>query len=146
MGNHTCGAGISPRDMDAFANDASNLSKDEDNDYSPTPTNKIVQTTRPKKQDAKITLDSNYFAFLCPTTFDTVHFIRGHSPVYSEEKMVQFGSNFQKQLLFNYSATHATQKKSALMHENHATHLHKVDLDVTPTSFSQKMTDRHELS
>jgi hypothetical protein len=97
-------AGISPPGAD----DASDSNKDEDKDYSPTSVYKIVQTTGPKKQDVNITLDSSYFAFLCPTTFDTKQFIHGHPPVYSEEVMVQFDSNFQKQFLFNFSVTPAT--------------------------------------
>jgi hypothetical protein len=126
----THGIGISPCDAD----DASDSNKDEDEDYSPAPTYKIVQTTQQKKQDAKITLESSYFAFLCPTTFDTKQFCRGHPPVYSEEEMVQFDSNFQKQLLFNFSATRATWKKSASMYEGCASCLHEVDLNIAPTT------------
>jgi hypothetical protein len=146
VGNRTGGAATCPCNADAFANDASDSNEDEDKGYSPTPTYKIVWTTRPKKRDAKITLDKSYFAFLCPTTFDTKQFIHGHPPVYSEEEMVQFVSNFQKQLLFNFSATCATWKKFTLMHEGYASHLCKVDLDVTPTSFSPETTNCHELS
>ncbi len=60
--------------------------------------------------------------------------------------MVRFNSNFQKQLLFNFSAIHATRKKSASMYEGHASRLREVDLDVAPTTFSREVTDCHELS
>ncbi len=60
--------------------------------------------------------------------------------------MMQFNSNFQKQLLFNYSAMRVTQKKSALMHEDPASHLREKDLKITPTSFSREATNCHELS
>jgi hypothetical protein len=134
-GNHTRGTGIIPCNADAFADDASNSKEDEDEDYSPTSAYKIVRTPLPKKRDAKVTLDSNYSAFLCPSTFDIKRFICGHLPVYSGEEMVQFGANFQNQLPFNSSAKHATRKKSALMHQAPASCHCKVDLDVTPTSF-----------
>ncbi len=60
--------------------------------------------------------------------------------------MVWFDSNFQKQLLFNFSATHATWKKSASMYEGHASRLREVDLNIAPTTFSHEVTDCHELS
>ena len=76
--------GISPHD--AFAtvdtNDCNDLDI-EDGDYAPTLLYKILgdanrQTTQ---QDPKITLDSGYFAFLHPLTFDIKHFVRGHPQV-----------------------------------------------------------------
>ncbi len=142
MVNRTRGIGISPRDAD----DASDSYKDEDKDYSPTPAYKIVQMTKPKKQDAKIVLDSSNFAFLHPMTFDTKQFRRGHPPVYSEEEMVGFSSNFQKQLVLNFSATRATRKKSASMYEGCASCLREVDLNIDPTTFSCEATECHKLS
>jgi hypothetical protein len=98
-----------------------------------------------KKQDAKVTLDSSYFAFLCLSTFDTKQFIHGHPQVYLHEEIVPFDANFQKQLSFNIGATCATYKKFTLMHKAHASWLRDVDLNVTPTSFSCDSTDCHEL-
>jgi hypothetical protein len=64
---------------------------DKDNEkYSPTPVyKKIVQAmrTKPKTHDPKMTLNSSYFAFLCPKKFDTIQFSQDHSQVYSEEEM-----------------------------------------------------------
>ncbi len=78
-GRCTRNAEISPCDMDEFANASLDVDNNDDEDYSPTPAYKIVCTMRPKKQDAKITLDSSYFAFLCWSTFDTKQFIRSAS-------------------------------------------------------------------
>ncbi len=60
--------------------------------------------------------------------------------------MVRFNSNFQKQLLFNFSAIRATRKKSASIYDDHASHLCEVDLNVAPTTFSCEATVCHELS
>ena len=104
----------------------------------------------PKKKggggDAKVILDSNVFTYLRPSTFDKDLFIRGHPIVYSEDEMVQFDANYQKQLSFNFCATRATRKKAAAMQDARASLLRDIDLDVTPTSFSLATTDRHELS
>jgi len=104
----------------------------------------------PKKKggggDAKVILDSNFFTYLRPSTFNKDLFIRGHATVYSEDEMVQFDANFSKQLSFNFCATHATRKKAAAMQDTRVSHLRELDLDVTPTSFSSATTDRHELS
>ena len=104
----------------------------------------------PKKKggggDAKVILDSNVFTYLRPSTFDKDLFIRGHPTVYSEDEMVQFDANYQKQLSFNFCATRATRKKAAAMQDARASLLRDIDLDVTPTSFSLATTDRHELS
>jgi hypothetical protein len=91
---HTCGAGISPCNAEAFVNDASDGNNDKDKDHSPTPTYKIVRTARPKKRDANVTLDSNYFSFLCPSTFDMKRFTRGHPQVYLDEEVLQFDASF----------------------------------------------------
>jgi hypothetical protein len=99
-GRCTQSAGISPHDAEAFIDDASDGDNDEDKDYSPTPTYKIVRTARPKKQDAKVTLNSSYFSFLCPSTFDMKQFTRGHPQVYSDKEILQFNASFQKQLSF----------------------------------------------
>jgi hypothetical protein len=61
-GRCTWSASISPHDEDAFA-DVVSSDEDEDKDYLPTPAYKIVRMTRPKKQDVKVTLDSNYLHF-----------------------------------------------------------------------------------
>ena len=63
--------------------------------------------------DAKVILDSNFFTYLRPSTFDKDLFIRGHPTVYSEHEMVQFDVNYQKQLSFNICATRVTRKKTA---------------------------------
>jgi hypothetical protein len=60
--------------------------------------------------------------------------------------MVQFDTNFKKQLLFNFSAIRATRKKSASMYEGCASCLREVDLDIAPTTFSREATDCHKLS
>ncbi len=56
-GRRTRGAGISPRDAGAFVDAASYSNNNEDKDYLPTPTYKIVRPAWPKKQDAKVILD-----------------------------------------------------------------------------------------
>ncbi len=145
-GRCTRNAEISPCDADELADAGSDVDNDDNNNYSPTPAYKIICTTRPKKQDAKMTLDSSYIAFLCPSTFDTKQFIRGHPQVYSHKEIVQFDANFQKQLAFNFCATRASRKKSVLMHEARTSRLCDMDLDVTPTSFSLDSTDCHKLS
>jgi hypothetical protein len=144
-GRRTCNAGISPCDANEFADAGSDGDDDDDEDYSPTPAYKIVRTMRPKRGDAKVILNSTYFAFLCPLTFDTKRFIRGHPQVYSEDKIVQFEREYQKQLLFDFSAMGAIQKKSASMDKARASCLRKVDLDVIPSLFSCMATDCHEL-
>jgi len=58
----------------------------------------------------------------------------------------RFNTNYQKQLLFNFSATCATQKKSAAMINARASRLQNIDLDVAPITFLRDTTDRHELS
>ena len=77
----TRGASISPCDAVLLANDESS-NKSNDKDYSPTPIG--VRITHPKKRDSKITLDSNFFAFLRPATFHKQMFIPGHHPIYPE--------------------------------------------------------------
>ena len=81
-------AGISPYDADLIA-EAFPSDKDDD-DYVPTQT---VRLAPPKKKgggggDAKVILDSNFFAYLRPLTFDKDLFIRRHPTVYSKDKMV----------------------------------------------------------
>jgi hypothetical protein len=127
-GRHTCGASISPCNVDSLAN-AISSDEGEDEDYLPSPAYKIVRITRPKKQECKVTLDGSFFAFLCPTTFDAKRFIRGHPTIYSEEKMLQFNAKFQKQLSFNFSAMCATCKKSKLMEKQLITKLDRTRLD-----------------
>ena len=107
-GRCTQSAGISPHDAEAFVDDASDGNNNKDKDYSPTPTYKIVRTARPKKQDAKVTLNSSYFSFLCPSTFDMKQFTCGHPQDYPDKEILQFDASFQKQLAFNFSAMHAT--------------------------------------
>ena len=144
-GRRIRGTGISPRDADLIAE--AFPSDEDDDDYVPTQT---VRLPPPKKKggggDAKVILDSNFFTYLRPSTFDKDLFIRGHPTVYSEDEMVQFDVNYQKQLSFNFCATRATRKKAAAMQDARASHLRELDLDVTPTSFSSATTDRHELS
>ena len=93
-GRRLCGASVSPCDTDLIANDFPS-DKSNDEEYVPTP---IVHEPPPKKKggggDAKVTLDSNFFTYLRPLTFDKDLFIRGHPTVYSEEEMVQFNANF----------------------------------------------------
>jgi hypothetical protein len=139
------GAGISPRDADLIAK--AFPSDEDDDDYVPTQT---VSLPPPKKKggggDAKVILDSNVFTYLCPSTFDKDLFICGHPTVYSEDEMVQFDANYQKQLSFDFCASRATRKKAAAMQDARASRLRDIDLDVTPTLFSLATTDCHELS
>jgi len=58
----------------------------------------------------------------------------------------RFDTNYQKQLLFNFSAARATRKKSAATINARASRLRDIDLDVAPITFSRDTTDRHELS
>lgn len=144
-GRRLRGTSVSPRDAylidDGFPSDES-----DDEDYLPTP---IVPQPPPKtkkKGDGKVILDNNFFTYLRPSTFDKDLFIRGHPTIYSEEDMLRFDANFQKQLSFNFCATRATRKKTALMQDSRASRLRDIDLDVAPASFSLATTDRHELS
>ncbi len=107
------------------------------NYYSPTPTYKmLIQTARKQKtHELKVILDSCYYAFLGPLTFDTKQFPWGHSQVYSKEEMRWFDMDFQKQLTFNFCATRATKKKAATINEAQASCLRDVYLDVLPASF-----------
>ena len=73
-------------------------------------------------------------------------FACGHPPVYSKEEMAKFDASFQKQLLFNFGATRASCKKSALMLESRVSRLCEIDLDLTPASFSLESSERHKLS
>jgi len=114
--------------------------------YVPTPIVPQPPPKNKKKGDGKVVLDNNFFTYLRPSTFDKDLFIRGHPTVYSEEDMLQFDANFQKQLSFNFCATRATRKKTALMQDSRASRLRDIDLDVAPASFSLATTDRHELS
>ena len=143
VGRRTRGASSSPRNAVILADDAS--SDDSSNeDYSTTP---IVHITQPKKRESKVTLDSSFFLFLCPATFDTQMLSHGHPPVYSKEAMNEFGASFQKQLSFNFCARRASRKKWALILESCASRLCEINLDLTaPASFSLKSSDRHELS
>jgi hypothetical protein len=83
-GRRIRGAGISPRDADLIA-EAFPSDKDDD-DYVPTQT---VRLPPPKKKegggDVKVILDSNFFTYLRPSTFDKDLFIRGRPTVYSED-------------------------------------------------------------
>ena len=101
---------------------------------------------QPNRRDKKVILDSSYFFYLRPLTFDAERFHRGYVQVYSMKDISQFDANYQKQLAFNFSATRATRKKSAAMIDARASRLRDVDLDVAPTSFSRDTTDRHKLS
>jgi hypothetical protein len=118
--------GISPRDADLIAE--AFPSDEDDDDYVPTQT---VRLPPPKKKggggDAKVILDSNFFTYLRPSTFDKDLLIRGHTTVYSEDEMVQFDANFSKQLSFNFCATRATRKKAAAMQDARASHLRELD-------------------
>jgi hypothetical protein len=134
-GRCTCNAGISPHDANESANAGSDGDDNNDKDYSPTPTYKIIPMMRPKREEAKVILDSTYFALLCPLTFDMKRFICGHPQVYSDDEIVQFEREYQKKLPFNFSATPAMQKKSTSMDKARASHLHEVDLDVITSSF-----------
>ena len=60
--------------------------------------------------------------------------------------MAKFNASYQKQLLFNFCATRASCKKSALMLDSRASHLRVINLDLTPASFSLESSDHHKLS
>ena len=142
------GAGISPRDIDVLDADESDDNV-EDGDYSPNPANKDPRPTmQPKRRDKKVILDSSYFFYLWPLTFDAEQFRRGHLQVYSMDNISRFDANYQKQLSFNFSATRATRKKPVAMIDAQAwaSRLWDVDLDVAPTSFSCDTTDHHDQS
>jgi len=140
------GAGISPRDIDVLDADKSDDNV-EDGDYSPNPANKDPRPTmQPKRRDKKVILDSSYFFYLRPLTFDADRFRRGHAQVYSMDDISRFDTNYQKQLSFSFSATRATRKKSAAMINARASCLRDIDLDVAPISFSCDTTDHHGLS
>jgi hypothetical protein len=137
---------ISPCDTDTF-NNVDHFSDDtDDDDYSPTPIYNVVRVTQPKTRDQKVTLDSNYFTYLCLLTFDSKQFHQGHPPVYTDKDIQQFDANYQKQLSFNFCAVPASKKKSALINEALASCLCNIDLNVTPTTFSRDTTNRHKLS
>jgi hypothetical protein len=93
-GRRLRGASVSPGDADLIADDFPSDESDNE-EYLPTP---ILHEPPPKNKggggDAKVTLDSNFFTYLRPSTFDKDLFIRGHPTVYSEEEMVQFNANF----------------------------------------------------
>jgi hypothetical protein len=98
---------------------------------------KISQVAHePKMRNPKVILNSSYFAFLCPITFNTKQFSRGHPQVYSQEEMHHFDADFHKKLAFNFCATRAMRKKSATVNKARASCLHDVDLNASPTSFS----------
>jgi hypothetical protein len=86
-GRRIRGTGISPHDADLIAE--AFPSDEDDDDYVPTQT---VCLPPPKKKegegDAKVILDSIFFTYLHPSTFDKDLFIRGHATVYSEDEMV----------------------------------------------------------
>jgi hypothetical protein len=103
-------------------------------------------TCTTKHHDLKVILDSSYYAFLRPLTFDTKQFAWGHPQVYSNEEMQRFDSDFQKQPAFNFCAMRATRKKVAAMNETRASRLPDVDLDITPALFSLETTDHTKLS
>ena len=83
---------VSPRDAYLIAKDFPS-GKDNEN-YVPT---LIIREPLPKKKggggDAKVILDSNFFTYLCPRTFDKDLFICGHPTIYSEKEMIQFDAN-----------------------------------------------------
>jgi hypothetical protein len=110
----------------------------------PTPNN-VVWATRPKTRDQKVTLNSNYFTYLCPITYDSKQFHQGHPPIYTDSDIQQFNANYQKQLSFNFCATFATKKKSALINKARESRLCDIDLNITPTSCSHDTTDQHKL-
>ncbi len=155
-GHHTCGDGISPRDaFDVYNNNALDvcnangwIDSDDNGDESYSTTRaykKLIQARhKPKTHDPKVILNSSYYAFICPITFNTKQFLRGHSQVYSKEQMRWFDADFQKQLTFNFCATRATRKKSVTINSASASRMRDVDLDVTPTLFSVETTGRHE--
>ncbi len=129
------------------ADDCIDSDEEEDGGYLPTLTYKLIRATqKPKSWDPKVTLNSNYFAFLCPLTCNPKQFARGHPQVYSEDDIKQFNAYFQKQLSFNFCTTCATRKKSASLRKARASQLRHVDLDIVPTTFSRDTTDRQELS
>ena len=98
------GAKISPRDIDELDADESDDDAEEDGDYPPTPAYKAPRPTmQPKRSDKKVILDSSYFFYLRPLTLDTERFRRGHAQVYSMDDISRFDTNYQKQLLFNFS-------------------------------------------
>ncbi len=105
-GRRLRGATVSPCNADLIADDFPSDESD-NKEYVPTP---IVHEPPPKKKggggDAKVTLDSNFFTYFRPSTFDKDLFTRGHATIYSEEEMVH--ANFQKQLSFNFCATRVT--------------------------------------
>ena len=102
------GAGISPHTVDVLeADESDNDAKD--GDYSPTPAYKAPRrTTQPKRRDKKVILDSSYFFYLWPLTFDAVQFRRGHVQVYSMDNISRFDANYQKKLSF--SATRGIER------------------------------------
>ena len=82
-GGRRCqGAAISPCDIDALTADESN-DNSKDRVYSPSPAYKASCTTtqQPRRKDIKIVLDSSYFFFLWPLTFEKDRFCRGHLQV-----------------------------------------------------------------
>jgi hypothetical protein len=74
-GHCLCGASVSPRDADLIADDFPS-DKSDNEEYLPT---LILHEPPPKKKggggDAKVTLDRNFFTYLCPSTFDKDLFI-----------------------------------------------------------------------
>ena len=77
-----CGAKISPRDIDVLDADESDDNA-KDGDYSPNPAYKDPRPTmQPKRRDKNVILDSSYFFYLRPLTFDADWFRRGHAQVY----------------------------------------------------------------
>ena len=135
---------ISPHDINALTADESD-DNSEDGDFSPSPAYKAshMTTQQPRRKDIKIVLDSSSFFFFRPLTFDKDRFWRGHPQVYSTADIVAFDMNYQKQLSFNFSATHASWKKSAVMDNARASLLCDVDLNVTPSWFSWDTTAKH---
>ncbi len=78
--------------------------------------------------------------------FDSKRVHWGHPHVYTDNDIQLFDTNYQKQLLFNFCATRASKKKSALINEACASRLCDIDLNIIPTTFSHDTTDWHELS
>jgi hypothetical protein len=60
--------------------------------------------------------------------------------------MANFDTSFQKQLLFNFCAMRASQKKSTLMLESCASCLCEINLDLTPALFLLESSNCHKLS
>ncbi len=110
-------AGISPHDTGAFDNVDCSSDNSEDDYYFPTPIYNVIRATQPKTRDQKVTLDINYFTYLCPLTFDSKRFHQGHPPVYTHNDIQQLDANYQKQLSFNFCATCASKKKFTLICE-----------------------------